>query len=191
MPDAEEKAILIDFVRRNFGSYTLEQVKEAFEMAIMGKLDCNDAKCFENFSCEFVGRILSSYERFLKAAGILKTGFELERTYQEPKALIEAPKKTNAEIIDIARGLWQAMRKVDFVFPPAYQALVDEKLIPHPLPKDLQQLYWHHAELRVKELEKNGQRFAEPENRIEWKKRYARQLVVAEFFISEENGKAE
>ena len=60
MPTEEEKFVLINFIKTNFGNLTLEEIKLAFEWAVSGKLGI-DAKCYENFSCEYFGRIAKSY----------------------------------------------------------------------------------------------------------------------------------
>ena len=60
MPTEEEKFVLLNFIRSNFGNQTLEEIKLAFELAVSGKLGI-DAKCYENFSCEYFGRIMKAY----------------------------------------------------------------------------------------------------------------------------------
>lgn len=60
MPTEEEKFVLINFIKSNFGNVTIAQIKMAFDMAVSGKLQV-DAKCYENFSCEFFGRIMASF----------------------------------------------------------------------------------------------------------------------------------
>ena len=63
MPTEEEKFVLINFIKTNFGNITIAQIKLAFDMAVAGKLQV-DAKCYENFSCEFFGRIMAKYLEF-------------------------------------------------------------------------------------------------------------------------------
>jgi hypothetical protein len=60
MPTEEEKFVLLNFIRSNFGNQTPEEIKLAFELAVSGKLEI-DAKCYENFSCEYFGRIMKAY----------------------------------------------------------------------------------------------------------------------------------
>lgn len=60
MPTEEEKFVLLNFIRNNFGNQTPEEIKLAFELAVSGKLEV-DAKCYENFSCEYFGRIMKAY----------------------------------------------------------------------------------------------------------------------------------
>lgn len=65
LPTEEEKFVLTNFVRSNFGNQTPEEIKIAFEMAVAGKLQV-DAKCYENFSCEYFGRIINAYLEFAR-----------------------------------------------------------------------------------------------------------------------------
>jgi hypothetical protein len=60
MPTDEEKFVLLNFIRDNFGNQTPEEIRLAFEYAIAGKFEI-DAKCYENFSCEYFGRIVKAY----------------------------------------------------------------------------------------------------------------------------------
>jgi hypothetical protein len=60
MPSEEEKFVLLNFIRSNFGNQTPEEIKLAFEWAVAGKFEI-DVKCYENFSCEYFGRIMKAY----------------------------------------------------------------------------------------------------------------------------------
>jgi len=63
MPSDEEKFVLLNFIRSNFGNLTPEEIKLAFEYAVAGKFNI-DAKCYENFSCEYFGRIIKAYNKY-------------------------------------------------------------------------------------------------------------------------------
>jgi len=65
LPTEEEKFVLTNFVKSNFGNNTCEEIKLAFEMAVAQKLNI-DAKCYENFSCEYFGRIMNAYNDYVK-----------------------------------------------------------------------------------------------------------------------------
>jgi hypothetical protein len=52
------------FVVQQFGANTPDEIVLAFEMAIAGRLPdlkSEDVNCYENFSCAYVGRIMSHY----------------------------------------------------------------------------------------------------------------------------------
>lgn len=65
MPTEEEKYVLLKFINSNFGNQTPEEIKLAFEFAISGKFNI-DAKCYENFSCEYFGRIMNAYIEYAR-----------------------------------------------------------------------------------------------------------------------------
>lgn len=65
MPTNEEKFILINFIKSNFGNQTPEEIRIAFEMAVAGKFN-TDIKSYENFSCEYFGRIMNAYLDFAR-----------------------------------------------------------------------------------------------------------------------------
>jgi hypothetical protein len=65
MPTDEEKFVLLNFIRDNFGNQTPEEIRLAFEYAIAGKFEI-DVKCYENFSCEYFGRIVKAYIDFAR-----------------------------------------------------------------------------------------------------------------------------
>lgn len=64
-PSDEERFVLLNFIRNNFGNQTPEEIKIAFDMAVSGKLGI-DAKCYENFSCEYFGRVMKAYIDFAR-----------------------------------------------------------------------------------------------------------------------------
>lgn len=63
MPTDEEKFVLLNFIKSNFGNLTPEEIKLAFEYAVAGKYNI-DVKCYENFSCEYFGRIIKAYNEY-------------------------------------------------------------------------------------------------------------------------------
>lgn len=64
LPSDEEKNVLINFVIDNYPDYTPMEIKFAFEKALARKFPIDNPSCFENFSCEYVGRILHAYEQW-------------------------------------------------------------------------------------------------------------------------------
>lgn len=79
LPNDEEKDVLIDFVKRNFGQFSVNQISEAFELAITGELPIKDAGCYENFSCEYFGRIMAGYKAYLINTGRVQKNIDIER----------------------------------------------------------------------------------------------------------------
>lgn len=66
LPSQEEKAVLIGFIRNNYGGHTAEEIKLAFTMAINGELGMaiEDVKCYENFSVLYFSSIMNAYREW-------------------------------------------------------------------------------------------------------------------------------
>lgn len=96
IPDGEEKLILINHVIENFGGNTVDEIKLAFDMAIAGKLNLDDVKCYENFSCMYFSMIMGAYRKW--AAQVYRQ--------VEPKVIKPPPQKilTQQELDNEARG---------------------------------------------------------------------------------------
>jgi hypothetical protein len=82
-----EKIVLINFIRSQYPKLTLKDFVDAFYNAAAQKLNV-DTRCYGNFCCEYVGRILSAYIN----SGIIQ---ELNRVkpqdyFNTPKCSIEA-----------------------------------------------------------------------------------------------------
>ncbi len=66
LPTEEEKIVLIDHIKKNYGGHTLAEIRLAFDMAILDKLDIDDISCYENFSCAYFSKIMNAYRRWSK-----------------------------------------------------------------------------------------------------------------------------
>lgn len=64
-PDKLETEILINHITENFGGHRIDEIKLAFDMAIMGKLKC-EACCYENFSCIYFTQVMNAYQDWAK-----------------------------------------------------------------------------------------------------------------------------
>ncbi len=67
-PNELEKSVLFAHIIEHFGGNRLEEIKLAFDMAMSGKLDVDDWKCYENFSCAYFTMIMGSYQRWSSQA---------------------------------------------------------------------------------------------------------------------------
>ena len=67
-PDAVERVVLFNFIRKKYSGHTAEEIRLAFEKAIARELelDENDIKHFENFSCEYFARIMNAYRKWAR-----------------------------------------------------------------------------------------------------------------------------
>lgn len=82
-PQDEEKIILIAHIIENFGGNRIEEIKLAFDMAIAGKLDLDDVKCYENFSCAYFSQIMNAYRKWAVQTNVAK-----KEAQPEPKQKI-------------------------------------------------------------------------------------------------------
>lgn len=104
LPTEEEKFVLTNFVKSNFGNNTCEEIKLAFEMAVAGKLNI-DSKCYENFSCEYFGRIMSAYLEYARQ--------EIKNLPKPIEPVREKPndQELKKQAIDTANGYADEIRK--------------------------------------------------------------------------------
>jgi hypothetical protein len=91
-PANEEKQLLHAFIFKNYGGHTPDEIKLAWDLAIMQKLNIRpeDVTCYENFSIAYFSRIMEAYREWAK-----------EQIKQLP-ALIEKPRELKPmEKVDI------------------------------------------------------------------------------------------
>lgn len=83
-PVPAEKALQLSHIVTNYGNHTLAELRLAFDMALAGRLDleAKQIPCYENFSCEYISRIMNSYRRW--AAEAYK---QIPQAPPEPKAV--------------------------------------------------------------------------------------------------------
>lgn len=69
-PDDIEKAVLLGHLRQHYGLHHLEELRIAFDMAVVGSLDIETDKviCYENFSCTYVSLIMKAYRAWSSEA---------------------------------------------------------------------------------------------------------------------------
>lgn len=62
-PSEEEKGVLIDHIIKNYGGHTVEEIRLAFDLAILRRLDLEEKEitCYENFSCLYFSGIMNAY----------------------------------------------------------------------------------------------------------------------------------
>ncbi len=82
LPVGEEILVLKDFIIDQLGKFTQNEFKLAFKLAAADQLEC-DTKHYENFTCEYVSRIMKAYRKY--ANNILE--FAERKMKPEVKAL--------------------------------------------------------------------------------------------------------
>jgi hypothetical protein len=75
---------MIQFIVRHYGGHTLSEFKLAFDKALIGDLGLpkKEVKAYENFSCEYISRIMSAYREWSR--DVYK---EVSKTVEETKQL--------------------------------------------------------------------------------------------------------
>jgi hypothetical protein len=61
VPNDREKTVLIQFIQKNYGGHTPDEIRLAFDLAVSGELDVEDVKCYENFSPLYFASIMNAY----------------------------------------------------------------------------------------------------------------------------------
>ena len=84
-----EKQLFVNFLKNHFSSLTIEEYKNAFELAILGKLPLKveDVNCYQNFSIAYVSKILSAYREWANKT-YNDNRHVLEKPIELPKALM-------------------------------------------------------------------------------------------------------
>jgi len=65
-PVDEEKQFLHDYIFAKYGKKTLDELVLAFDLAIQGQLDIEDIKVYDQFTCEYLAKIMNGYREWLK-----------------------------------------------------------------------------------------------------------------------------
>ena len=123
-PTMAEDTLLISFTRSEFGLKTLDELLLAFKLAIKGELEIEDTKVYDQFTCEYMARIMTAYRRWLKSRSAEVVA---------PKKMIMNNVITTQEekLADIAE--WEAKEevKIEFIPPYLFDYLVEfEKITP-------------------------------------------------------------
>lgn len=65
-PTDGEKQVLFEHIVTNYGNHTPQEIKLAFDMAILSKLDIEEKNvvCYENFSCLYFSTIMNAYRKW-------------------------------------------------------------------------------------------------------------------------------
>ena len=64
-PSDIQKGLILEFLKENYSFLTVSEIKNAFELAIMGKLDVSSTS-YQSFNCEYICSILNAYKRYIQ-----------------------------------------------------------------------------------------------------------------------------
>lgn len=151
LPNDIEKEVLIEHIITNYGNHTPMEIKLAFDMAISGKLDDLDKKgniidldinCYENFTCLYFSKIMSSYRRWAR-----QTHNQLKKDY--PKMIAEQTKLSDEEIADWICD-WENMVDINIDLIPLmfYDFLINKGIV--KISKEEKWKYLEKATTKIK-----------------------------------------
>ena len=153
-PSDEEKMVLIEHIVRNYGNHTCEEIKLAFDMAMLGKLtEINsrneeivlDPNCYENFSCLYFSKIMNSYRSWAKEAYQHLPKSNLTQIENVPTGTSD---KEMAQWIEDWRLKINDIRNPTLIPPSFYEWLVEKGEI--NLTKEQKQDYIHNQAVAVR-----------------------------------------
>lgn len=145
IPVSEEKQLLINFIKKEYHSHHIDEIRVAFDCAITGKLDV-DATCYENFSIQYFAKIFTAYRNW---AVQQLTGFKPDK---QPKELPPGP-------VDWS-DVWDRLKTEDttsewYIFTP-WSAIYDWLKRTGLLNLTRDQAYEIADRVRLKEIEDLG-----------------------------------
>lgn len=160
-PDPNQMDVLIQFIQTNYPTHTSDEIKQAFNLAIAGKLDV-DANHYQSFSGPYIARILNGYVpvRVRHQKSLQSNGNGLKNDFQNMETPSEKEKIRNDYILECIIKPWKYLLKtgqLTFGITPMriiYQTLTDDLKILKLTNDDKKQL-WEKAEsIELKRLEK-------------------------------------
>ena len=111
-PTQSEDVLILTFIKKHFGHKSIDELYLAFELAITGELDVEDIKVYDQFTLEYLMRIMNSYKRWL----MIKAK---ERNEMMKPQMKELPPLTEQEKIDEIIE-WKSKQTVHYKLLPMY-----------------------------------------------------------------------
>lgn len=124
-PTDGEKQVLIEHIISQYGNHTPEEIKLAFDMAIIGKLDIDEKNvtCYENFSCLYFSTIMNAYRKWAR-----ETHSQLKKDF--PKMIEQQTTLTDEDKAEWIMD-WKVMPEINIELIPLmfYDFLNDKGII--------------------------------------------------------------
>lgn len=111
-PTQIEDQMLLTFIKKHFGHKSIDELYLAFELAITGELDIDDVKVYDQFTLEYLMRIMNAYKRWL----IIKAK---ERTETMKPPPLEIPPLTEQDKLNEIDE-WKKKDSINFRLIPLY-----------------------------------------------------------------------
>lgn len=129
LPVKEEKKLLHNYIFLKYGNKTLSEILLAFDLAIQGRLNVDDVKVYDQFSCEYFARIMNGYRLWLNEVNKNIITFKKENI----KMLDDKKELTNDEWEEWLNDIKNY--KMEFIPIPTYDYLLRTKKI-NPTPTE-------------------------------------------------------
>jgi len=143
-PSKEIDLFIINFIKNNYPTRKLDELVVAFEMAVKGNLDLEDVKVYDQFTIEYLCRIMNAYSSW-----IVRYNNDKQVKYQEPEVKPLTDQEKMEEINEFIQK-----EHMSYKFFPLYlfDWMVQFKIIEHSEQEKIE-LYNRAIILRSKELE--------------------------------------
>lgn len=121
--DKIDKQVIIDFVINEYGNHYISELELAFTKAIKRELDIDDPNPFNNFTCIYIGKIMSAYRKW--AAKAFK-----ELPKKEPIAKLPPPEFNKLSLVQTFYDEYLKNKsKIQLITNRVYEILEEEKCL--------------------------------------------------------------
>jgi len=110
-PTTEEDKFLFYYIRTNFGHKGVKEIYLAFDLALKGLLDIEDIKVYDQFSIEYLMRIMNAYRLYCKR--------EFAEVIIPTPVLIDNIKLSNEDKLEEIQR-WKEKKEIIFKILPTY-----------------------------------------------------------------------
>jgi len=111
-PTQIEDQMLLTFIKKHFGHKSIDELYLAFELAITGELEIDDVKVYDQFTLEYLMRIMNGYKRWL----IIKSREIVDNI--KPKELPIPPLTEQDKLQEIEE--WRKKDSINYKLIPLY-----------------------------------------------------------------------
>lgn len=124
LPTELEMEVLLDFIINTYGTYRLQEIRTAFQLAAADRLPTADGKPIEHyqtFSAQYFGKVMSA---FTKRSTELKKYQEAARSWNQPVTpLTRANEMSDESSVRLSYQNYIKMRDFRLIYPLNYDCL--------------------------------------------------------------------
>ena len=110
LPDEVEKAILIDFLISEYPNFTTDDLKQAFRLALSGKIKLDFEIYGKRFSAAYISRFLNAYKNYK-----IELNMQLKKAEASKKMLppYQPNEQEKAQIDEISKEIQQKLASLN------------------------------------------------------------------------------